>query len=138
MSLGARSEFVRSLSGARIRGALSIRCVFMRVRPGERTYAEPCHRRSRFPGSHLCTRLVEDGRLDGFQTGRVENVAHLLEGEHARSFELIRHDVVDPCFAEVDKIYHPRVSGVADSLSTQSCADAQDRSARHEEHASVT
>jgi len=63
-----------------------------------------------FLGSHLCTRLVEDGHhvicLDSFQTGRVENVAHLLEGERARSFELIRHDVVDPYFAEVDEIYH--------------------------------
>jgi UDP-glucuronate decarboxylase len=63
-----------------------------------------------FLGSHLCTRLVEDGHhvicLDNFQTGRVENVAHLLGGELARGFELIRHDVVDPYFVEVDEIYH--------------------------------
>jgi UDP-glucuronate decarboxylase len=63
-----------------------------------------------FLGSHLCARLVEDGHqvicLDNFQTGRVENVAHLLEGELARSFELVRHDVVEPYFAEVDEIYH--------------------------------
>ncbi len=63
-----------------------------------------------FLGSHLCARLVEDGHhvicLDNFQTGRVENVAHLMEGELARSFELIRHDVVEPYFAEIDEIYH--------------------------------
>jgi UDP-glucuronate decarboxylase len=63
-----------------------------------------------FLGSHLCTRLVEDGHhvicLDNFQTGRVENVAHLMEGELARSFELIRHDAVEPYFAEIDEIYH--------------------------------
>ncbi|HSK00046.1 MAG TPA: UDP-glucuronic acid decarboxylase family protein [Kofleriaceae bacterium] len=63
-----------------------------------------------FLGSHLCTRLVEDGHhvicLDNFQTGRVENVAHLMEGDLARSFELIRHDVVEPYLAEIDEIYH--------------------------------
>jgi UDP-glucuronate decarboxylase len=63
-----------------------------------------------FLGSHLCTRLVEDGHrvicIDNFQTGRVENVAHLMEGEHSRRFELVRHDVIEPYFAEVDEIYH--------------------------------
>jgi UDP-glucuronate decarboxylase len=44
--------------------------------------------------------------LDNFHTGRAENVHHLMEGELARSFELVRHDVVEPFFTEVDEIYH--------------------------------
>lgn len=44
--------------------------------------------------------------LDNFYTGRLENVRPLLEGEHARRFELVRHDVVDRYYAEVDEIYH--------------------------------
>jgi UDP-glucuronate decarboxylase len=63
-----------------------------------------------FLGSHLCTRLVEEGHhvicLDNFFTGRSENVRHLLEGPQARNFELVRHDVVDRYYAEVDQIYH--------------------------------
>jgi UDP-glucuronate decarboxylase len=63
-----------------------------------------------FLGSHLCTRLVEDGNhvicLDNFYTGHPDNVAHLRTGSHARNFELVRHDVVDPYYAEVDEIYH--------------------------------
>ena len=38
-----------------------------------------------------------------FFTGRRRNVAHLLENPN---FELIRHDVVDPFKAEVDRIYN--------------------------------
>lgn len=60
-----------------------------------------------FLGSHLCTRLVERGDrvicLDNFYTGRAENIAHLTEHPN---FELVRHDVVDPFYAEVDQIYH--------------------------------
>jgi UDP-glucuronate decarboxylase len=63
-----------------------------------------------FLGSHLCARLLEDGHhvicVDNFQTGHVDNVAHLLEGEQGRRFELVRHDVVEPYFAEIDEIYH--------------------------------
>jgi UDP-glucuronate decarboxylase len=63
-----------------------------------------------FLGSHLCTRLVEEGHhvicLDNFYTGHRENVAHLMNGNLARSFELVRHDVVEPFYAEVDEIYH--------------------------------
>jgi UDP-glucuronate decarboxylase len=59
-----------------------------------------------FLGSHLCTRLVEAGHhviaLDNFYTGRRENVEHLRR----RSFELVRHDVVDKFYAEVDEVYH--------------------------------
>ncbi len=63
-----------------------------------------------FLGSHLCTRLLEEGHrvicLDNFYTGHPENVAHLSDGPHARNFDLVRHDVVEPFYAEVDQIYH--------------------------------
>jgi UDP-glucuronate decarboxylase len=63
-----------------------------------------------FLGSHLCTRLLEEGHhvicLDNFYTGHPENVGHLVNGDHARYFELVRHDVVDPYYLEVDEIYH--------------------------------
>ena len=60
-----------------------------------------------FLGSHLCERLlVQDQEvlcMDNFFTGRRSNVAHLLDNPN---FELIRHDVVDPFKAEVDRIYN--------------------------------
>jgi UDP-glucuronate decarboxylase len=63
-----------------------------------------------FLGSHLCTRLIEDGHqvicLDNFSTGHPDNVAHLQSGAHARRFELVRHDIVQPYYVEIDEIYH--------------------------------
>ena len=60
-----------------------------------------------FLGSHLCGRLVAEGHdvlcLDNFFTGGKQNVSHLLEKPN---FELIRHDVVQPIFLEVDQIYN--------------------------------
>ena len=60
-----------------------------------------------FIGSHLCDRLVADGHhvicLDNFFTGRKENVEHLLDHAH---FELMRHDVTEPLFLDVDQIYN--------------------------------
>lgn len=60
-----------------------------------------------FIGSHLCERLLNEGNevicLDNFFTGRKENVAHLL-GDYR--FELIRHDVTEPIFLEIDQIYN--------------------------------
>jgi len=60
-----------------------------------------------FIGSHLCDRLLADGRevlcLDNFFTGRRENILHLLDNSH---FELIRHDVTLPILLEVDQIYN--------------------------------
>jgi UDP-glucuronate decarboxylase len=60
-----------------------------------------------FIGSHLCDRLIADGRevlcLDNFFTGRRENILHLLDNSH---FELIRHDVTLPILLEVDQIYN--------------------------------
>ena len=60
-----------------------------------------------FLGSHLCQRLVSQGRnvlcVDNFFTGRRQNVAPLLDH---RSFELIRHDVCFPLYVEVGQIYN--------------------------------
>ena len=60
-----------------------------------------------FLGSHLCERLVELGHdvicLDNFFTSQKSNVAHLLGRPN---FELIRHDITQPIFLEVDEIYN--------------------------------
>jgi UDP-glucuronate decarboxylase len=60
-----------------------------------------------FIGSHLCDRLLADGHqvvcLDNFFTGRRENIEHLLD--HL-DFEVLRHDVCEPLFTEVDQIYN--------------------------------
>ena len=60
-----------------------------------------------FLGSHLCTRLVNEGNdvicLDNFFTGNKENIKHLLGNPF---FEVIRHDVTLPIFLEVDEIYN--------------------------------
>src|SRR5260370_38672192 len=59
-----------------------------------------------FLGSHLCERLIGEGHdvicLDNFFTGRRENILHLLNNAH---FELLRHDVIEPIFLEVDQVY---------------------------------
>ena len=60
-----------------------------------------------FLGSHLCERLLSEGRevlcLDNFFTGSKRNIEHLLDD---RNFELIRHDVTFPLYVEVDEIYN--------------------------------
>jgi UDP-glucuronate decarboxylase len=60
-----------------------------------------------FLGSHLCERLLNEGNevicLDNFFTGNKQNVVHLLDNPY---FELVRHDVISPFFAEVDQIYN--------------------------------
>jgi UDP-glucuronate decarboxylase len=60
-----------------------------------------------FIGSHLCERLLNEGNevicLDNFFTGRKENILHLMDNH---LFELIRHDVTEPIFLEVDQIYN--------------------------------
>lgn len=60
-----------------------------------------------FLGSHLCERLLNEGHevicLDNFFTGRKENIKHLLDDYR---FELIRHDITEPIFLEVDQIYN--------------------------------
>ena len=60
-----------------------------------------------FLGSHLCDRLVTEGHevicLDNLFSGSKRNVGHLLS---KTSFELMRHDLVQPVFLEVDEIYN--------------------------------
>ncbi|MDR1103352.1 MAG: SDR family oxidoreductase [Tannerella sp.] len=60
-----------------------------------------------FIGSHLCERLVNEGCdvicLDNYFTGSKDNIRHLLGNDR---FELVRHDVTTPYYAEVDKIYN--------------------------------
>ncbi|MCK9638386.1 MAG: SDR family oxidoreductase [Prolixibacteraceae bacterium] len=60
-----------------------------------------------FVGSHLCERLLNDGHdvvcLDNYFTGQKQNIVHLLSNPY---FELIRHDVTNPFYIEVDEIYN--------------------------------
>jgi UDP-glucuronate decarboxylase len=60
-----------------------------------------------FIGSHLSERLLQEGNevlcLDNFFTGSKKNIAHLLENPY---FELIRHDITAPFYAEVEEIYN--------------------------------
>ena len=60
-----------------------------------------------FLGTHLCERLVRQGHdvicLDNFFTSQKTNLGHLLDHHN---FELIRHDVIQPIFLEVDQIYN--------------------------------
>ncbi|MGC8824668.1 MAG: UDP-glucuronic acid decarboxylase family protein [Bacteroidales bacterium] len=60
-----------------------------------------------FIGSHLCDRLISEGNnvicLDNFFTGDKENILHLINHP---MFELVRHDITMPYFAEVDEIYN--------------------------------
>jgi UDP-glucuronate decarboxylase len=60
-----------------------------------------------FIGSHLCERLLNDGNevicLDNFYTGSRKNIVHLIKHPY---FELIRHDIIQPFYAEVDEIYN--------------------------------
>jgi len=60
-----------------------------------------------FIGSHLCDRLIKEGNdvicLDNYFTGNKRNIEHLIPNPY---FELVRHDVIQPYFAEVDQIYN--------------------------------
>ena len=60
-----------------------------------------------FIGSFLCERLLDEGHevicLDNYFTGRKANIVHLLDRPY---FELVRHDVTVPYYAEVDEIYN--------------------------------
>jgi UDP-glucuronate decarboxylase len=60
-----------------------------------------------FLGSHLCERLVDAGGhvicVDNFYTGTHANLER-LRGKP--NFEVIRHDVALPLYAEVDEIYN--------------------------------
>ena len=60
-----------------------------------------------FLGSFLCEKLLDQGdeviALDNFYTGSRKNISHLLDHP---SFELIRHDIVEPILLEVDWIFN--------------------------------
>jgi UDP-glucuronate decarboxylase len=60
-----------------------------------------------FIGSHLCDYLLNKGHdvlcLDNLFSGDKNNVRHLIGNPY---FEFVRHDVIQPFFAEVDQIYH--------------------------------
>lgn len=60
-----------------------------------------------FVGSHLCERLINEGNevicLDNYFTGNKKNVEHLMSNNF---FELVRHDITEPYYAEVDEIYN--------------------------------
>lgn len=60
-----------------------------------------------FIGSHLSERLINEGNevicLDNYFTGSKSNIVHLMDNPY---FEVVRHDVTEPYFAEVDEIYN--------------------------------
>jgi len=60
-----------------------------------------------FLGSHLCERLLAEGRevvcVDNFFTGTRRNVEHLVGNKR---FELLRHDVTFSLYVEADQIYN--------------------------------
>lgn len=60
-----------------------------------------------FIGSHLCEYLLGQGHevicLDNYFTGRKANIVHLMDRPY---FEVVRHDVTTPYYAEVDEIYN--------------------------------
>ena len=60
-----------------------------------------------FLGSFLCEKLLDQGHeviaLDNFYTGSRKNISHLLDHP---TFELIRHDIVEPILLEVDWIFN--------------------------------
>jgi len=60
-----------------------------------------------FIGSHLCERLLNEGNevisLDNYFTGSKNNIVHLMDNPY---FEVIRHDVSNPFYIEVDEIYN--------------------------------
>ena len=60
-----------------------------------------------FLGSHLCERLLKAGNevicVDNLFTGAKKNIYHLREYP---GFEFIRHDIIDPFKAEVDRIFN--------------------------------
>ncbi|MBQ9438174.1 MAG: GDP-mannose 4,6-dehydratase, partial [Lachnospiraceae bacterium] len=60
-----------------------------------------------FIGSHLCRKLVEWGDdvicVDNYFTGTKENVWELMD---YKNFEMIRHDITNRLYLEVDEIYN--------------------------------
>lgn len=62
---------------------------------------------SGFVGSHLCKRMLNEGNevicLDNYFTGNKKNIVEFLDNPY---FEMVRHDITEPYYAEVDEIYN--------------------------------
>ena len=60
-----------------------------------------------FVGSHLCERLLKEGNevicLDNYFTGNKKNIIQLMENPF---LEIVRHDITESYYAEVDEIYN--------------------------------
>ena len=60
-----------------------------------------------FIGSHLCASLLAQNNevlcVDNYFTGAKRNVIDLMDN---KNFELMRHDIINPLFVEVDEIYN--------------------------------
>lgn len=62
-----------------------------------------------FVGSHLCRRLLADGKqvvcIDNLHTGSLDNIRELIDDSR---FSFIRHDIVNPPpqFGHIDEIYN--------------------------------
>ncbi len=60
-----------------------------------------------FIGSHLCERLLNEGNevicLDNYFSSHKSNIIGFTANPY---FELVRHDIIQPYFAEVDEIYN--------------------------------
>jgi len=60
-----------------------------------------------FVGSHLCRKLLKENNevicLDNYFTGHKKNIIDMLDNPY---FEVVRHDITSPYFAEVDEIYN--------------------------------
>lgn len=60
-----------------------------------------------FLGSHLCERLLSEGNyvicMDNLFTGSKNNIEHLMRNP---DFEFICHDVTEPIYVDVDRIYN--------------------------------
>lgn len=60
-----------------------------------------------FLGSHLCERLLNEGNevicVDNLFTGSKDNIRHLMDNPY---FEFMRHDITQPLYVEVDRIYN--------------------------------
>lgn len=62
---------------------------------------------SGFLGSHLCEKLLNSKNhilcVDNYFTSSKKNISHLLDFPN---FEILRHDITFPLYAEVDEIYN--------------------------------
>lgn len=71
-----------------------------------------------FIGSHLCTKLLQDGHrvlaVDNLSTGRQQNLAHLA---HNRRFQLYIHDLMEPLPEVITKLAVTRIYHLASPAS---------------------